>query len=97
VIVGVFPCVYDFGRDFRAFCRSIGQKADADLVHELNLGMTQEKVKLGKVTQNIIDLLELPYEEKDIMLWKDRIKYLEKHRSYFPSEEAFIKHSFLST
>ncbi|WP_342416132.1 PBECR2 nuclease fold domain-containing protein [Paenibacillus sp. FSL R10-2782] len=62
------------------------------MIYELDLHMTQENMVIGKLTQEIIDLLELPYEEKDIVLWKGRIKYLEKHQSDFPSEEAFIKH-----
>ncbi|MDD9147359.1 PBECR2 nuclease fold domain-containing protein [Sporolactobacillus sp. CQH2019] len=47
---------------------------------------------IGKLTVNIIDLLHLKTNEKDILLWKDRIRYIDKHKSDFTSDEEFKKH-----
>lgn len=47
---------------------------------------------IGKITMNIINLLELEMEEKEIIIWKDRFDYIEKHKSDFDNEEQYKKH-----
>lgn len=62
------------------------------MYYELDPDMQQEKVTIGRVSKRVMDLLALPHAERDIILWKDRIRYLEKHRSDFLNDEAFDKH-----
>lgn len=59
---------------------------------ELDLNMAEESIVVGKVTKPILDTLNLSGSEKEIVLWKDRIRYLDKHRADFPSDEDFEKH-----
>ncbi|AKG37774.1 hypothetical protein VK70_14510 [Paenibacillus durus ATCC 35681] len=54
--------------------------------------MTSDRVIIGRVTEEVLSMLSLSYGEKEIVLWKDRIKYLDKHRADFSSDEAFEKH-----
>lgn len=48
--------------------------------------------KIGKLTMNIIDLLGLETEEKEIIIWSDRVDHLEKHKNDFDNDEQFYKH-----
>lgn len=47
---------------------------------------------IGKLTNEINTLLGLSLGERDIIIWKDRIKYIEKHKSDFGSEEEYKEH-----
>ena len=49
-------------------------------------------VKVGRLTQDIINLLNLNRDECDIVLWEDRLKYIEKHKVNFDDESDFEKH-----
>ncbi|RYI30615.1 hypothetical protein EVU96_09370 [Bacillus infantis] len=54
----------------------------------------EENVKtIGKLSEEIIDILEIEIsEEKNIVIWKDRIKYIEKHISDFDSFDEWKTH-----
>ena len=49
-------------------------------------------LKIGYLTKDIIDVLELNCKPCDIVLWYDRLEYLEKHKRDFETEEDFYKH-----
>lgn len=49
-------------------------------------------VKIGQLTKDIIDFLDLQCIPCDIVLWHDRLEYIEKHKSDFESEVDFYKH-----
>ena len=60
---------------------------------KLNLNQKEKVTVIGKLTKEIIELLEIEIdEEKNIIIWKDRIKYIEKHKSDFDSEEEWKEH-----
>ena len=41
------------------------------------------KIKIGKLTNEVIDLLNLNRDPCDIIMWEDRFKYIEKHKPHF--------------
>ncbi|WP_059170220.1 PBECR2 nuclease fold domain-containing protein [Bacillus sp. FJAT-27445] len=47
---------------------------------------------IGTLTNEIITLLNLSLSERHILIWKDRIKYIEKHKEDFSSDLEFKKH-----
>lgn len=65
------------------------------LAKKLDINIFNDKVKcieIGKLTSQMIKFLNLPIDPCSIMLWDDRLKYMEKHKSDFISEEAYCKH-----
>lgn len=48
--------------------------------------------KIGKLSMNVINLLELESDEREIIIWKDRFEYVEKHKDDFENEEQYKKH-----
>lgn len=62
---------------------------------ELDIGIFDtncRKIVIGTLTQDVINFLKLGRKPGNILLWDDRFKYIEKHKSYFLSEEDYIKH-----
>lgn len=55
-----------------------------------NIGTAPQHV--GRLSKTVIDEFGLPLAEKDILIWGDRIQYIEKHKNDFSSEEAYKKH-----
>lgn len=51
-----------------------------------------KKVKIGELRQEVIDAFQLNRKPCDIILWYDRIKYVEKHKKDFKSENDYYKH-----
>lgn len=47
---------------------------------------------IGNLTQDVIDLLKLKRGVGDIVLWHDRLKYIEKHKTDFKTEDDYHKH-----
>ena len=63
------------------------------MFNKLDLNQKKNVVTIGKLTEEIIELLEIEItEEKNIVIWKDRIKYIEKHKSDFDSDEEWKTH-----
>ncbi|MDD4834818.1 MAG: PBECR2 nuclease fold domain-containing protein [Lutispora sp.] len=63
--------------------------------HDLNVGDLSKgfiNIKIGKLANEVIDLLNLNREPCDIIMWEDRFKYIEKHKQHFQSEESYKKH-----
>ena len=47
------------------------------------------KVKIGELTQNVIDLLGLDRNPCNIVMWSERFKYTQKHKINFNTEEEY--------
>jgi hypothetical protein len=65
------------------------------MAEKLNIDLLQKgfkPIKIGILTKEVIDLLELNRSECDIILWEDRFKYIEKHKYDFKTEDEFYKH-----
>lgn len=60
---------------------------DTDL---FNKGL--KRVIIGQLTQEVIDFLNLKRLPCDIVLWNDRLKYIEKHKKDFSTEDDFYRH-----
>ena len=50
-------------------------------------------IPIGKLSTNIINLLGLKIKECEIGMFGDRLKYIEKHKDDFYSEEDFWKYT----
>lgn len=59
-------------------------------IKQLNTGFVN--IKIGRLTHELISLLNLNRKECDIILWEDRFKYIQKHVQHFKSIEEFEKH-----
>ncbi len=49
-------------------------------------------IKIGQLTQDVIDRLSLTRTPCDIILWSDRVEYTQKHIKDFESEDDYYKH-----
>jgi len=49
-----------------------------------------DKVKIGELTSQVIDLLNIDRKPCNIVMWYDRLKYSEKHKSDFKSEADYF-------
>jgi len=59
----------------------------------IDLSNIDKKVyHIGNLDQKIISLLQLNVIEGKILLDADRLKYIEKHKTDFPSEDAYKAH-----
>ena len=59
-------------------------------IKTLNAGFSC--IKIGALSQEVINLLNLNRNKCDIILWEDRFKYIEKHKEDFKSEQEFYEH-----
>ncbi|MGD9569119.1 MAG: PBECR2 nuclease fold domain-containing protein [Sedimentibacter sp.] len=57
-------------------------------ISDLESGFTN--IKLGELSENVINLLNLNREKCDIIMWEDRFKYIHKHICDFKTPENFI-------
>ena len=46
-------------------------------------------IKIGKLSEEVINLLKLNRKECDIIMWEDRFKYIQKHVCDFDIKEKF--------
>ena len=51
-----------------------------------------KKVLIGTLTLEIIEFLNLNREPGNIVLWEDRLKYIEKHKNDFDTDIEFLRH-----
>ncbi len=63
-----------------------------DFIIPITFDDETKKIIIGTLSQEIIELLNLSREPGNIILWQDRLKYIEKHKSDFDSEEEFWTH-----
>lgn len=47
------------------------------------------KLIIGKLTPDVISVLGLASDPRDIVMWEDRYRYIQKHKDDFRSEENF--------
>lgn len=47
------------------------------------------KIKIGELTQEVIDLLNIDRKPCNIVMWAERLKYTEKHKVNFNTEEEY--------
>jgi len=65
------------------------------MANKLDLSMFEKgykKVKIGFLTQEVINFLNLKLQPCDIVMWYDRVKYTEKHKKDFDNEEDYYRH-----
>lgn len=48
--------------------------------------------EVGTLNSKVISLLGLQTNEKKIVIGKDKLKYVEKHKHKFKSEDEFVRH-----
>lgn len=48
-----------------------------------------KKIKIGELTQDIIDLLNINRKPCNIVLWSERLKHTEKHKLNFKTENEY--------
>ncbi|QUI24844.1 hypothetical protein HZI73_22200 [Vallitalea pronyensis] len=53
--------------------------------------LTQNAYVIGKLNEEIINLLNLTMDETDILIGKDKIKYTLKHKHKFRNDEEYKK------
>lgn len=49
----------------------------------------KNKVKIGELTQEVIDLLSIQRKPCNIVMWSERLKHTEKHKINFKTEEEY--------
>ena len=49
----------------------------------------KSKIKIGELTQEIIKLLGINRKPCNIVMWSERLKYTEKHKVNFNTEEEY--------
>lgn len=49
----------------------------------------KNKIKIGELTQEVIDLLNIGRKPCNIVMWQERLKYTEKHKFNFKIEEEY--------
>lgn len=63
-----------------------------DILDPNSFGAGLNKIIIGTLTQEVIHFLNLNRKPGNIILWKDRLKYIEKHKSDFATDLDFFKH-----
>ncbi len=51
----------------------------------------KNKIKIGELTQEVIKLLNIDRKPCNIVMWAERLKYTEKHKLNFKTEEDYIE------
>jgi len=78
------------------FCRKLVLwNGGETLANKFDINVFNDKVKcieIGKLTPKMIRFLNLSINPCSIMLWDDRLKYMEKYKSDFISKKAYYKH-----
>lgn len=50
-----------------------------------------KKVKIGELTEKTIKLLKITRKPCDIVIWEDRLRYIEKHKKDFKDDETYYR------
>ena len=56
-----------------------------------NLQKNKKSVKIGELSQEVIDILNLDMKPRNIYMWPDRLMHCEKHKDDFASEAEYYK------
>ena len=49
-----------------------------------------KSIKIGELTPEVIDVLNLDAKPRNIYMWSDRLNHCEKHKNDFSTEEEYI-------
>lgn len=63
-------------------------------MNELDLEFPKKgikKVKIGELTEKTIKLLKIARKPCDIVIWEDRLRYIEKHKKDFKDDETYYR------
>lgn len=60
------------------------------MLNDSDLAPGFKKLKIGKLTPDVISTLGITSSPRDIVMWEDRYQYIQKHKGDFQSEENFI-------
>lgn len=55
-----------------------------------DLRKNTKSIKIGELTQDVINILNLNVNPRNIYMWSDRLNHCEKHKNDFLSEEEYI-------
>ena len=55
-----------------------------------DLRKNTRSVKIGELTPDVIDILNLDANPRNIYMWSDRLNHCKKHKNDFSSEEEYI-------
>ncbi|MGJ9381541.1 PBECR2 nuclease fold domain-containing protein [Salipaludibacillus sp. CF4.18] len=58
----------------------------------IDLETIDKVTHIGKAKKECFEILGIPYRNVNIILWRDRLKYIEKHKKDFSSEEEWRFH-----
>lgn len=61
---------------------------------KLNLNELQnntKSIKIGELTQEVINILNLNANPRNIYMWSDRLEHCLKYKNDFPSEEEYYR------
>lgn len=56
-----------------------------------DLRKNSKSIKIGELTLNVIDILNLDVKPRNIYMWSDRLNHCDKHKNDFSSEKEYIK------
>ncbi|MCR1899016.1 PBECR2 nuclease fold domain-containing protein [Irregularibacter muris] len=66
-----------------------------NMVDKLDVFLFKKEVKkiiIGRLSAEVIDYFNLNCSPCNIVLWADRLKYTEKHKTDFKSEQEYYRH-----
>lgn len=54
-----------------------------------DLKVNTKSIKIGELTQDVINILKLDTNPRNIYMWSDRLVHCEKHKNDFNSEQEY--------
>lgn len=67
---------------------------DIEESNVLNLNLLEksgERIKIGELTNEVIDILGIERKPCNIVMWGDRLKYSEKHKKDFKNDDDYYE------
>lgn len=62
-----------------------------DKINLDDLKKNTKSIKIGELTQEVIDILSLDANPRNIYMWSDRLNHCEKHKNDFSSEKEYLR------
>lgn len=56
-----------------------------------NLKESTKSIKIGELTSEVIDILNLDMKPRNIYMWSDRLAHCEKHKNDFTTEDEYYR------
>ena len=82
-------------KDFPIFCLIIVEDRNKEvrIIENFDINnLTKPVYHIGKLNSKVIEILQIELGEADILLGVDKIKYIEKHKYKFKSDEEYKRH-----